>query len=151
MKLLLAAHKSLVLEDCEIEFEPKKVGNVGLQFKFNSIEAKILKGSDGKIPAATTDARVAFYTQQELDLGDYTNSDTQIRVIYLWEMLNLESAARAWIVRPKAAKLYKDVDSYWAVPLSLSERRASEATRGQVRADLPIGLPKGGVQSGPDL
>jgi hypothetical protein len=151
MKLLLKAHKSLIddISDCEVELTPRDIGNIGLQFTFGGIEAKILKGSNGKLPIAMTDSRVSFYTQEELALGDYTNDEEKPRVIYIWECDSAESSGRAWLVRPKCAKLQsKEIEVHWGVEIPLERRTMKDAKR-PTRADLPIGLSPGKVESGP--
>lgn len=149
MKLILDAHRSLLtVEEIEEVFIPDKIGNLGLQFTFNSIHAKILKGSDGKLPKAMTDARVEYYTQPELNLGGYTNTDLLPRVIYLWECNDLESESRVWLIRPKATQLRStQIDTYWGfeIPLITATEQKRDKT-GTHRSDLPIGLPTGETQ-----
>jgi len=149
---LLTEQKYVVVDDDEVSFvADKRIPNVGLQVSFRGFEIKILKaGEEDSLPVAKTDSRADFYTQDELDLGDYTGR-LEARVVYLWWLDENHAATKCWLVMPEyAEKGSKVVSEHWREPIDLATPKASAKEKVAERGDLSgIAIPTEEVSTGP--
>lgn len=122
--------KAAIEEADEVPFDRIDLANNGIYLRHGRYHIRIRKASDGKLPAPSSAAQVAFYLQ-EVPLPGITISTDYVNLLLLWDVVTPEHALKDLVLAcPKNVN-----DKHWGESLNHPALRIAKPVKRETSDD----------------